>query len=270
MKNPTVITITNRKGGVGKTATVVNTGAGLAINGHKVLLIDLDPSQANLTMSLIGRIPNDGPGIIRGLLDDTVTIEDITYETPTTNLYIIPSEKTIDGKDADVEMALKDEIGRENFLKDLLDCDFIKTFDYVLIDNGPKLGLLTINSLNASDFFIVPTNTDILSLSGLADTLKVTEKVKKLNPKLKNLGFLMTKVDKRLKNTKDAREFLNSQFSEQIFESSISTNAKFLSLPENQKTIFDVENKSGKGHKDFMNFVGELTTRVETSMDGEV
>ncbi|MBL6988757.1 MAG: ParA family protein [Bacteriovoracaceae bacterium] len=265
--DPITITVTNRKGGVGKTATVVNTGAGLAINGKRVLLIDLDPSQASLTVSLIGPMAPESKGIISGFLEDEVTLEDIVYETPTPNLYIAPSEKEYRGKDSFLDMAISGEIGRENFLKELLDCEFAKNFDFILIDTGPELSLLTINALNASDYFIVPTNTDMLSLVGLADTFKIADKVKKLNPKLKSLGSLITKLDLRFKDTAGVSAFLKDQFGQEMFETMISTNSTFRQLPKFQKTIFEMEGKSGKGYKDFLNFSNEIVERVESTMN---
>ncbi|MBT3235390.1 MAG: ParA family protein [Bdellovibrionales bacterium] len=264
VNRPIVITVTNRKGGVGKTATVVNTGAGLAVNGHRVLLVDLDPSQASLTLSLIGHMPPEHKGIISGFLEEGTLLEDIVYETPTPNLSILPSEKDYGGKEAFLDMALSGEIGRESFLKNLLDSDFARDhFDFVLIDTGPELSLLTINALNASDFFVVPTNTDILSLVGLADTFKIADKVKKINPKLKSLGSLITKLDRRFKDTAQVSQYLKEQFGQEIFDTTISVNSKFRALPKIQKTIFEMERKSEKGHRDYNNFAQELVRRVD-------
>jgi len=261
-KQPIVITVTNRKGGVGKTATVVNTGAGLAINGQRVLLIDLDPDQASLTISLVGKLETNMKGIISGFLEAETTLEDIVYETPTVNLYIVPSEKQYMGKDAFLNKAIAEEFERESILKNLMNCSFAHTFDFILIDTGPELSLLTINALNASDYFMVPTNTDFLSLIGLADTFKIADKVKKINPKLKNLGTLITKIDRRLSDTTEISSFLKEQFAEDMFETTISVNAKFRLLPKAQKTIFEMEKKSQKGYRDYTNLSQEILARV--------
>jgi len=97
----------------------------------------------------------------------------------------------------------------------------------------------------------------------LADTFKIADKVKKINPKLKSLGSLITKLDRRFKDTAQVSQYLKEQFGQEIFDTTISVNSKFRALPKIQKTIFEMERKSEKGHRDYNNFAQELVRRVD-------
>ena len=162
-----VISISNHKGGVGKTTSAINIGAGLNKLGKKILLIDLDP-QANLSQSL-GIIE---PGkTIYGALRGDYDIEPIEIVK---GLDIIPS--TLDLSGAEVEMS--GEAGREYILRELID-PLRGSYDYILIDNPPSLGLLTINSFTASDEVFIPLQAQYLALQGLTKLIEVVDKIKR-------------------------------------------------------------------------------------------
>ena len=185
-----VIAISNHKGGVGKTTSTVNIGAGLSINniGNKskqVLLIDLDP-QSNLTQSL-GVTPE---ATIYGSLHGEYPLTPIEI---TSKLHLIAS--TLDLSGAEIE--LSGEAGREFLLRDLIE-PLKKHYDYILIDCPPSLGLLTLNALTASDEVYIPLQTQYLALQGLTKLVEIVDKVKKrLNKKLIVGGVILTQFDSR-------------------------------------------------------------------------
>ena len=169
-----VISISNHKGGVGKTTSAINIGAGLNKLGKKVLLIDLDP-QANLSQSL-GLI-NQNKNIY-GAIRGEYKLQPVEVLK---GLSVVPS--TLDLSGAEVE--LSGEAGREYILKELID-PIKKQYDYVIIDSPPSLGLLTINSFTASDEVFIPLQAQYLALQGLTKLVEVIDKIKKrLNKNLK-------------------------------------------------------------------------------------
>ena len=169
-----IISISNHKGGVGKTTSAINIGAGLNILKKKVLLIDLDP-QANLSQSL--GLKNE-PINIYGALRGEYNLQPIEILK---GLDVIPS--TLDLSGAEVE--LSSEPGREYILKELIE-PLIASYDFIIIDSPPSLGLLTINAFTASDEILIPLQAQYLALQGLAKLVEVVDKIKgRLNKGLK-------------------------------------------------------------------------------------
>jgi len=181
-----VISISNHKGGVGKTTSAINIGAGLNKLGKKVLLIDLDP-QANLSQSL-GLIDQDRN--IYGAIRGEYKLEPISILK---GLDLIPS--TLDLSGAEIE--LSGEAGREYILRELID-PLRGSYDFIIIDSPPSLGLLTINSFTASDEIFIPLQAQYLALQGLAKLMEVVDKIqKRLNKDLKLGGVIVTQYDNR-------------------------------------------------------------------------
>ena len=258
MKKPIVISVINQKGGVGKTTTTVNLGAGLAIKGKKVLVIDMD-IQANLTHSLIGDIPEHADSVCEVLLSES-PFDDIIKETTTKNLFIAPAGESL----IELDINLANKMGREHILEQCLKATkCIKSFDIILIDNPPYVSLSTVNSLVASDFYIVPLSCEYLPMLGLKWLNKTVEKVLKLNPKLKSLGVALTMYDKREGITTSVEELVREELEDLVFKTKIRINTKHKSAPTSKQTIFQYEaSKEGKGTIDYMGLTEEVLGRL--------
>ncbi len=230
----TVIAVANHKGGVGKTTTVASLGAGLSKKGKKVLLIDLDP-QANLTQSFsIQGSQKTIYGALRGIYG-------LNIEMPLKkNLGLIPSTLDLSG----AETELSSETGREYILKELIE-PARASYDYILIDAPPSLGLLTLNALASADQLLIPIEAQYLALQGLTKLLEVTEKIKKrINPKLRICGVLITKYDKRKILNREVGESIAEHFKDKAFKIRIRDNVALAEAPAQGKDIFAYSPKS--------------------------
>lgn len=264
MEKAKVISIINQKGGVLKTTTVLHLGSALAKMGKKVLLIDLDVSQANLTISTIGQLDEEGRGVLHAFMKDC-TLNQVTYETSQENLSIIPSEIKYQGKTITLDIVLASEPGADRTFKKLLK-PLMEYYDFILIDNGPTLGMATINSLVASDYFLIPTLADYLSLVGVQKTMETIELIReKLDHEIENLGLVLTMIDGREAIAKDSQEILNRAFDGKVFNTCIQRNAKFKELAQSRNTIFDVTKKSDKGNKNYTDLANEVLERLGMS-----
>ncbi len=244
-----VISISNHKGGVGKTTTTVNLGAGLANMGKKILLIDIDP-QANLTQSLGITKPDT---TIYEALKGTHKISPVEiYE----NLYLVPS--TIDL--AGAEMELNSEAGREFLLAEVID-PIRDDYDFIFIDCPPSLGLLTLNSFTAADEVIIPIQAHFLAIKGLTKILEVINKIKRrLNPKLEISGVIITLYDKRKVLHRDVEETIKTYFQDKVYETKIRENIALAEAPTEGKDIFRYNPKSN-GAEDYLNLCKEFLER---------
>lgn len=228
-----VIAISNHKGGVGKTTTTINLGAGLNLQGKKVLLIDLD-AQANLSQSL--GISEEENNIYTALIGKT-KLQPIEINK---GLELIPS--TLDLSGAEVE--LSGEAGREFILREILEPVRGK-YDYILIDSPPSLGLLTINAFTASDEVIIPLQAQYLALQGLTKLMEVIEKIqKRLNRELKLGGVVITQYDSRKVLNRDVVETIESHFKDQVFKTRVRDNVALAEAPSQGLDIFRYNAKS--------------------------
>ena len=169
--NLKIISIVNQKGGVGKTTTAINLGTALAAIDKKILLIDLDP-QGNLSTG-IGVTENQRSNSVYDLITQSLSIHKTIQETKIPNLKIIPSNINLSG----IEFELAADEDRTNKLSNKIN-DLEGEYDFVLIDCPPSLGILTVNSLVASDSVLVPLQCEFYALEGLAQLLRTIEKVK--------------------------------------------------------------------------------------------
>jgi len=266
MKNGKVISVINQKGGVLKTTTVLHLGSALARMGKKVLLIDLDISQANLTISTIGQLNEEGRGILHAFFKDN-TLNQVTYPTTQENLFIVPSEITYKGRTIPLDVALASQPGSDQILKKLIK-PVMNEYDFVIIDNGPTLGIATLNSLIASEYFLIPTLADYLSLVGVQKTMETIEQVREnLDHQIENLGLVLTMIDGRESIAKDSEAILNNAFEGKVFNTCIQRNSKFKELAQNQTTIFDVTKNSDKGNKNYRELAEEVMTRLGLGSD---
>jgi chromosome partitioning protein len=242
-----VISISNHKGGVGKTTSAINIGAGLNKLGKKVLLIDLDP-QANLSQSL-GLINKEKT--IYAALKGECRLAPITVLK---GLDVIPS--TLDLSGAEIE--LSSEPGREYILKELIE-EVRSAYDYIIIDSPPSLGLLTINSFTAADEIIIPLQAQFLAMQGLAKLVEVVEKIKsRLNKGLKVGGVFITQYDGRKVLNRDVVETINTHFKSEVFK--IRDNIALAEAPAQGLDIFRYSSKSN-GAEDYMALAKEIIKR---------
>jgi len=244
-----VISISNHKGGVGKTTSAINIGAGLNKLGKKVLLIDLDP-QANLSQSL-GLVEQETN--IYGALRGQHKLEPITVLK---GLDLIPS--TLDLSGAEVE--LSGEPGREYILKELID-PLRASYDYIIIDSPPSLGLLTINSFTASDEILIPLQAQYLALQGLAKLVEVVDKIKgRLNKELKIGGVFITQYDNRKVLNRDVVETIQAHFKDEVFKTKIRDNIALAEAPSQGLDIFRYNSKT-YGAEDYLALSKEVIKR---------
>ena len=244
-----VISISNHKGGVGKTTSAINIGAGLNKLGKKVLLIDLD-AQANLSQSL-GLINQERN--IYGAIKGDYKLEPITI---TKGWDIIPS--TLDLSGAEVELSV--EAGREFILRELIE-PLRASYDYIIIDSPPSLGLLTINAFTASDEIFIPLQAQYLALQGLSKLVEVIDKIKKrLNKELKIGGVFITQYDNRKVLNRDVVETIQAHFKDQVFKTKVRDNIALAEAPAQGMDIFRYQPKS-YGAEDYLNLCKEILKR---------
>jgi chromosome partitioning protein len=244
-----VLSISNHKGGVGKTTSAINIGAGLNKLGKKVLLIDLDP-QANLSQSL-GLTNQDKT--IYGALKGDYKLEPVSVLK---GFDVIPS--TLDLSGAEIE--LSSEPGREYILKELID-GIRNDYDYIIIDSPPSLGLLTINSFTAADEILIPLQAQFLAMQGLAKLVEVVEKIKsRLNKELKMGGVFITQYDGRKVLNRDVVETINAHFKSKVFKTKIRDNIALAEAPAQGLDIFRYNAKSN-GAEDYMDLAQEIIKR---------
>jgi len=223
-----VISLLNHKGGVGKTTSAINIGAGLVELGKRVLLIDLDP-QANLSLSL--GIPRQKSTIYEALRGES---ELVPYNVKE-GLDVVTSTLDLSG----AEMELINEAGREYILRELLEV-VEEDYDYVIIDCPPSLGLLTLNALTSSTFVYIPLQTEFLALQGLTKIKQIIDKVRfRLNKKLSIGGVIATMYDHRKVLNRDVVETIRKFFGKRVFDTYIRDNVALAEAPAQRKDIFD-------------------------------
>lgn len=244
-----IISISNHKGGVGKTTSVVNIGAGLNKLGKKVLLIDLD-AQANLSQSL--GLTNQAKNIYTAIRGEH-TLEPIQVLK---DFDVVPS--TLDLSGAEIE--LSNEAGREFILQELI-MPIKKSYDYILIDCPPSLGLLTINSFTASDEVFIPLQAEFLAMQGLSKLVEIIEKIKKrLNKNLKIGGVFITQYDNRKVLNRDVLATIQEHFKDNIFKTQIRDNVALAEAPAQGLDIFRYNAKS-YGAEDYLALCKEIIKR---------
>lgn len=233
-----IIAIANQKGGVGKTTTSVNLSACLAYLGKKVLLVDIDP-QGNAS-SGVGVNKGEVDQCIYDVLIDDVPVKDIIIETKVENLHIVPATISLAG----AEIELVSTISREVRLKRSLE-EVSPMYDYVLIDCPPSLGLLTINSLTASDAIIIPVQCEFYALEGLSQLLSTVRLVQKhLNKNLAIDGVLLTMFDARTNLGIQVIEEVKKYFQDKVYKTIIPRNVRLSEAPSHGEPIIIYDPKS--------------------------
>lgn len=255
-----IISLVNQKGGVGKTTTSINLSASLAVLGKKILLIDLDP-QGNATTG-VGFNKGDIEKSVYDVFNESCEINDAILKTNFKNLYLLPSSLQLAG--IDIELIEK---GRENpnfqkgyQLRDKL-LSIKDDFDYIILDCPPSLGLITTNSLAASDSVIIPVQCEFLALEGITQLLNaVMLTQKKLNPTLSLEGVLLTMFDVRANLSIEVVEEIRSYFKEKVYTTIIPRLIRLAEAPSHGKPIISYDPKS-KGSTAYLNLAKEVIER---------
>lgn len=245
----TIIAILNHKGGVGKTTTTINLAAALQQRKKKVLVIDLD-GQANLTESFGLSIEEEKT--VYGAMKGEYGLPLVKTES---GITLVPSCLDLSA----AESELINEPGREMILRELIaKLPEKDSFDYILIDCPPSLGLLTLNALTAADYLIIPVQAQFLAMRGMAKIMNVIGVVQeRLNPNLKVGGIVITQYDDRKTLNKSVSELIKDSFCDKVFKTIICDNVALAEAPVNGKNIFEY-NKRSNGAADYMALAGEV------------
>ncbi|WP_410512918.1 AAA family ATPase [Paenibacillus sp. BR2-3] len=246
-----IIAIANQKGGVGKTTTSVNLGAGMATLGKRVLLVDID-AQGNTT-SGVGINKADVANCIYDILINEVNPGETILETQIDGLHIIPATIQLAG----AEIELVSTISRELRLKKALN-SVKSNYDYIIIDCPPSLGILTINSLTAADSVIIPIQCEYYALEGLSQLLNTVRLVQKnLNPHLMIEGVLLTMLDARTNLGIQVIEEVKKYFQEKVYKTIIPRNIRLSEAPSHGQSIITYDPRS-KGAEVYLELAKEV------------
>ncbi len=254
-----VLAIVNLKGGTGKTTTAVNLSACLALEGQRILLVDMDPL-GDATI-YTGREPESLDRSMADVLFDGHDIHDVVVRTKTPNLDLAPSGLRL----ANADLVLAPVKGRERVL--LRSLGRVKEeYDFVVVDTPPGMNLLQVNCLTASTGIIIPTIPSFLSIRGLKEltrelaTMKTAMKVE-----VSVLGILLTLVDSRNRTIQEVVERLREKFGMRVFETVIKRSVGLIECPSFGQTIFEYDDES-LGARCFRDLAGELKARLDESL----
>lgn len=249
-----VITVANKKGGVGKSTTVVNTAASLGVQGQKVLVIDMDP-QGNATSGL-GIKKKKIESSVYDVLIGTKRAQECIIETEFDNIWVLPSNNNLTG--ADIELIDMDD--RANRLKMQL-LSIKEDYDYILIDSPPSTSLVTVNTLSACDTVLIPMQCEYYSLEGLSQLIDFIRSVKqRYNPSIDIEGILFTMYDPRLNLTNQVTEEVRKHFPQKTFKTVIPKNVRLSEAPSYGMPVYYYDRVS-KGSEAYEKLAREITDR---------
>ncbi len=233
-----IISVTNQKGGVGKTTSCVNLASYVAASGKRVLMIDIDP-QGNACSSL-GVEPKKHDSTVYEVLLGEANITDAIYKSVVKNLDVVPS--TVDLAGAEVDLVYVDN--RETVLKEALK-DIKNNYDFIFIDCPPSLGLLTVNALTASDTILIPIQCEYLAMVGLGQLMNTVRLVKKhLNPDIEIEGVLLTMKATRSTLVQQVADDIRKHFGSKVYDTYIPRNIRLAESPSHNMPIMMYDGKS--------------------------
>jgi chromosome partitioning protein len=251
-----IITITNQKGGVGKTTTAINLSACLAEAGQQVLLVDFDP-QGNASSGLGVEI-EDSDKTVYDMLVEEAAINECIIKDIQTNLDVLPSDMNLAG----AEIVLQEVENKEKILKNCLD-QVKNKYDFILIDCPPSLNILTINAMTAADTVLVPIQCEYYALEGLTQVLKTMDLVKKkLNPSLEMEGVVFTMYDARTNLSLQVVENVKSNLNRTIYKTIIPRNVRLAEAPSHGLPINLYDSRS-TGAESYRMLAAEVMSRGE-------
>ena len=263
MKEKSKIAVINKKGGEGKTTTVINLATSLSILGLNNLIIDLDP-QGNATTGL-GKSNNDEDKNIYNLLINKKSLSEVIQKTEIKKLDVIGSHVNLSG----LEVETANDSGRAFILKKILAAEktLLAKYDNIFIDCPPSLSLLTIMALVASDEILVPLQTEFFALEGITQLVKTIDRIKvNLNPNLKVRGILLTMFDKRNKLSSQVDKEARNYFKEKVYETVIPRNVRLSEAPSHglPGVIYD---KNCVGSKSYFNLAEEFIRKKNIEVE---
>ena len=253
-----VICITNQKGGVGKTTTAVNLSFYLAKDKYKVLLVDFDP-QGNATSGL-GFDKNDEESLyvtMNEVILSSATMKDVIRPTKYKNFDLAPTTPELANAEVEITNLPKKFVRLRDAIRTVAD-----DYDYIIIDLPPSLTLLTVNGMIASDYLLLPVQTEFYALEGVAQLLESIKLVKKqANPNLKIIGVLATMYDRRTSLSTQVFEEIKKYFKQLTFNTTIPRNVRVAEAPSHGVPV-GAYDKFSKGAKAYKDFTKELEERI--------
>ena len=250
-----VITVTNQKGGVGKTTTSINIAFYLAKSGKRTLLIDFDP-QGNASSGL-GVSKEDLEHTVSDVILGTIDANQAIYKTDFKHLDLIPSTPQL----ADIEVKIANAQNRFVLLRSAIK-SISDNYDYIIIDSPPSLSLLTVNGMIAANYILLPVQTEFYALEGVAQLLETMKLVKKVaNPELRILGVLATMYDKRTSLSSQVLAEIKKYFKELVFKTTIPRNIRLAEAPSHGAPIgkYDAFSRGAKAYKQLTQEILERT-----------